>query len=177
MDNRGVRSNGGFRMIVPKLRISWDPGCKGMPTVPPYPEHLAVTLGQIMNNAGAMTNGMFTGSGSKAFGCFEVVDNTFATPAVLFLGDYRLTTYVDYAVGASASDTADNFVAAICKIPGFYAFSPIGGIVSVECDYQADDIQFRAAHYGDVVSLGNFNANDGYLNKGTPQAGPPILTT
>lgn len=173
MDNSGVRSNGGFRMLTPNLQFSWDPSVKGMPVQPPSPRFLTTTLGPIMANHGAIANGMMTtGAFIKAIGSFTVADNNFADPSELILGPYRLVNGVDYVVGATDGDTATNIATAISKIPGFSASANLT-VVSVECDAQADDVPFKAINYGDTESLGSFTG-DGYLTKGIPQAGPPI---
>lgn len=173
MNNRGIRFGGGFRMSTIKRPIFWDPSQAGMPTKPPRPDYRTTLLGPIMANHGALTNGMMTGTAfAKATGSFEVLDNTFPAPAELILGGHRLVNTVDYAVGALVADTAHNLAAAISNLPGFYA-THLLAVVTVECDYQADDVEFRVVHYGGVISLGNFTGG-GYLTKGVPYVGPPV---
>ena len=176
MNNRGVRSNGGFKMLAPAPVGYWDPSQAGMPTKPTKPPHRTVTMGVITANQGPITNGLLTGSTfSKATGSFTVADNTFPAPVELILGDYRLVNTIDYAVSAiAAANTATNIAAAISKVTGYKA-SAIGATVTVLCDYQADDIEFRAVHYGNVISLNAFTGS-GYLTLGVPYAGPPVLT-
>jgi hypothetical protein len=172
---KGIRFDGGFKMLAPNPVGGWDPSQAGTPTKPAKPAHRSVTLGAIMDNQGSIANGMLTGTTfAKATGAFEVLDNTFPAPAELVLGDFRLVNTVDYVVGAAVGNTATNMAAVISKLPG-YSASAIGAVVTVLCDHQADDIDFRVVHYGGVFSLGNFTGS-GYLTKGVPYVGPPILT-
>ena len=171
---KGVKSNGGFRMLAPKLATSWDPSIKGMSAKPATPSFRTVTLGQITSNRGVEGNGtMTTGAFAKAHGSFTVADNTFGFPIELIIGDYRLVNTIDYVVGAAAADTATNLAAAISTLPGFSATAALA-VVTVLCDYPADDTDFRAIQHGDTVTLGSFTGG-GFLTKGTPNAGPPVL--
>jgi hypothetical protein len=172
---KGIRFNGGFKMLAPAPVGNWDPSQKGMPVKPTVPHHRTVTQGVIMADNGAVTNGMMTGTSfAKATGTFEVVDNTFADPVELVIGDYRIFNSVDYAVGVAAANTATNIAAVISKLPGFSATAALA-VVTVLCDHQADDTDFRALHHGTTLTLSNFTGS-GYLTKGVPYAGPPVLT-
>lgn len=172
---KGIKFNGGFRMLAPAPVGYWDPSQAGMPVKPPRPSHRTVTSGVITADNGVVANGMMTGSTfSKATGHLEVVDNTFATPVELILGDYRITNTVDYAVGVAAANTATNMAVSISKLPGYSATANLA-VVTVLCDHQADDVDFRAVHHGSTLTLSNFTGN-GFLTKGVPYAGPPVLT-
>lgn len=172
---KGIRFAGGFKMMAPAPVGYWDPSQAGMPSKPPKPEHRTVTLGVIMDSKGALTNGMMTGTVfSKATGTFEVVNNTFADPVELVIGDYHIFNSVDYAIGGAAADTATNIAAVISKLLGFSATAALA-VVTVLCDHQADDTDFRALHHGTTLTLGNFTGS-GYLTKGVPYVGPPVLT-
>jgi hypothetical protein len=129
-----------------------------------------------MDSKGAVSNGMMTGTVfSKATGTFEVVDNTFASPVELVLGDHRIFNSVDYAIGGSKALTAANIAATISLLPGFSATASPAAVVTVLCDHQADDTDFRALHHGATLTLSNFTGY-GYLTKGVPYVGPPVLT-
>ena len=172
---KGIRFDGGFRMLAPAPVGYWDPSQAGMPVKPHKPSHRTVTLGVITASNGAIANGMMTGSTfSKATGHFEIVSNAFAVPVELVLGDYRIVNGVDYTVGAAAADTATNMAASISKLPGYSATAALA-VVTVLCDYQADDVDFRAVHHGSTLTLSSFTGS-GFLTKGVPYAGPPVLT-
>lgn len=173
---KGIRSNGGFKMMAPGPVGYWDPSQAGMPSKPPRPSHRTVTSGVIMDSKGALTNGMMTGTSfSKATGHFEVVDNTFADPVELIIGDYHIFNSVDYAIAGSKALTAANIAATISLLPGFSATASGLAVVTVLCTHQADDTDFRAIHHGATLTLDNFSGS-GYLTKGVPYAGPPVLT-
>jgi hypothetical protein len=175
MSKGNLRSNGGFRMTTPIQVQAWDPGIKGMSTKPTKPSHRTVTMGVIMGDGGFIINGMMTGTAfAGATGTFTVADNTFPAPVELVLGDYRLVNSIDYIIGAAATDTAHNIAAAISTLPGWSATHNLA-VVTVVYVYPADDIEFRAVHHGGVLSFTTFSGG-GYLTKGVPYAGPPVLT-
>lgn len=172
---KGIRFAGGFKMMAPTPVGYWDPSQAGMPTKPVRPAHRTVTSGVIMDSKGALTNGMMTGTSfAQATGHFEVVDNTFADPVELIIGDYHLFNSVDYAIAGTKAATATNIAAVISKLPGFSATAALA-VVTVLCSHQADDTDFRALHHGATLTLSNFTGS-GYLTKGVPYAGPPVLT-
>lgn len=172
---KGIRFDGGFKMAAPVPVGYWDPSQAGMPAKPLKPSFRTVTQGVIMDVSGALANGMMTGTNfSQATGTFEVVDNTFADPVELILGDYHIFNSVDYAIGAAAANTATNIAAVISKLPGFSATAALA-VVTVLCTHQADDTVFRALHHGTTLTLSNFTGS-GYLTKGVPYVGPPVLT-
>lgn len=170
----GVKFDGGFKMLAPKLSTSWDPSMAGMPTKPSKPSHRTVTLGVIMSDRGAIGNGMLTtGTLSNATGHFAVADNSFPAVAELVLGNHRLINTIDYAVGTTATLTAVNIAASISKLAGWVATSALA-VVTVKYNHQADDVEFRVVHHGGVVSFNAFTGG-GYLTKGVPSVGPPVL--
>ena len=173
---KGIRSHGGFKTMAPAPVGYWDPSQAGMPVKPPRPSHRTVTSGVIMDSKGVLTNGMMTGTSfSKATGHFEVVDNTFASPVELVLGDYRIFNSVDYAIAGSKILTAANIAATISTLPGFSASNSGTAVVTVLCDHPMDDTRFCVLHHGATLTLSNFTGS-GYLTKGVPYVGPPVLT-
>jgi len=172
---KGIRFNGGFKMMAPAPVGYWDPSQNGMPIKPTKPSHRTVTIGVIMDSSGAVTNGMMTGTlFSMATGSFEVVDNAFVDPVELIIGDYHIFNSVDYAIAGTKALTAANIAATISLLPGFSA-SAIAEVVTVQYNHQADDTDFRVLHHGSTLTLSNLTGS-GYLTKGVPYAGPPVLT-
>lgn len=173
---KGIRFAGGFKMLAPAPVGYWDPSQAGMPPKPPRPTYWTVTSGVIMADNGAVTNGMMTGTSfAPATGTFKVVDNTFAATVELIIGDYHIFNSTDYAIAGTAALTAANIAATISLLPGFSATASDLAVVTVRCSHQADGTDFRALHYGATLTLSEFTGF-GYLTKGVPYAGPPVLT-
>lgn len=173
MINRGVKAPGDFKMLVGIVPYGGNPAIPGVLGTP-VKKRTTVTLGPILTNAGAVGNGTMHHVHTDATGSFTVADNTFPGPVELVLGDYHIFNSFDYLVGAAAADTAANIAAAICKLPGFSATSLLA-VVTVKSTAQADDIEFRAHQHSTVDAFNAFTGS-GYLVKGLPVAGPPIIT-
>lgn len=171
-----TRTAGGFTLHVQTYPYGTDPTRAGIWGKPP-PLRSTVTLGPIHDAKGAFANGMMvtpiTGY-VPATGSFVVADNTFPAVAELLIGDYRLLNNFDYAIGVGVNQTATNIAAAISRLPNFSA-SAVGATVTVRCFQQADEVVFKAIHHGAVVSFDTFTGN-GFLTRGVPQAGAPVLT-
>jgi len=112
-----------------------------------------------------------------ALGQFTVANNNFGTGrAVLVIGNYRLISNIDFIPGGGAPATAAAIAVAIGRLPGFAAI-PAGADVLV--GYQsgpADEISFRAEHYGTVINFDPFVPANELLAAGSPNIEPPALT-
>jgi len=176
MNNKGVKSAGGFKMLLNTYPYGTDPAVPGV-LGRPRPNRKTVTQGPILSDAGALGNGMMITPNTgpvQATGSFKVADNTFPGTAELIMGDYRLINNFDYLIGAAAADTATNIAAAISRVPGFSATALVD-VVTVNYIHAADDTEFRAIQHSTVLSFTLFTGN-GYLTKGVPVAGPPVFT-
>lgn len=112
-----------------------------------------------------------------ALGTFTVADNNFTTGrAVLVLGEFRLISNIDFIPGGGAAATATAIAAAISRLTG-YAAVPVGANVIVSYGSgPADQIDFKAEHYGTHTNFTTFVPADGILAFGSPDIEPPLLT-
>lgn len=174
--NTGVKSAGGFKMLVGIVPYGGNPAISGVLGTPRKLRQ-TVTTGPVMTDAGSFANGMLsrplTGP-TQATGTFTVADNSFPAPAELILGTHRLVNSFDYLIGADTAHTATNIAAAISLLPGFSAVA-VASVVTVSYSHQADDTPFFAIHYGTVTSFNTFTGA-GFLTRGTPIVGPPVIT-
>ena len=108
---------------------------------------------------------------------FEVLNNSFAFPSSLILGDYELVSNVDFVVGVGVNDTAANIATAIGRLPGYEALSG-GAVVTVFYDAGARDVvELRARNFGVVANFGNFVTaqNTDALFPGNPGYASPLI--
>ncbi len=122
-------------------------------------------------------NGAFVGAIAPKTGDFTVADNDFSTGvALLILGEFELTSNIDYAIGGTTTVTADNMVVAISRLPGFSA-SNVGAVVTVEFSTgPASEVEFRASHRGTVTNFTPLDPATGFMGNGGPGVSAPVLT-
>lgn len=106
-----------------------------------------------------------------------VDDNDFTTgTAVITLGDYTLTSGVDYVPGGTTAVTAANIAAAISTLPGFTATVPAGSQVDIEYVYgPANQVDFSITYYGTILNFDPVDPTDGFMGNGGPNFAPPDL--
>lgn len=157
-----ARSAGAFKMVVGKSAFS----SRSTHTMG------VVGVGGTTRNAGVVATTPPVGRS----GSFTVADNDFSTGWVeLFLGDYRLLSGVEYAIGLNVNATAANLAAAISAMPGFTA-SALGAVVTVVFNDPMGEIDFRAVHRGSHTNFTTFTPSTGYLGGGDPTIGAPVIT-
>jgi hypothetical protein len=108
-----------------------------------------------------------------------VADNDFSTgPSEIHLGNVRLLSVVDFAIGALAADTAHNIAEAITNLGAAYGYSAthLLDVVTVVASSTMDEIEFRALHYGTHANFGSFTPSNNLLGGGSPSIGPLVLT-
>ena len=166
-------SPGAFQVVVGSRPYGTDPSWTGH--TPPTPRNTylgaVVTTGVAAHNANIVATTPPVGMS----GTVTVADNDFTTGWVEFiLGDYRLISDIEFAVGAGVNDTATNLAAAISLLPGFSA-SAVGADVTVLSSDTMGEIDFRALHRGTKVNL-TFVPSTGFLSGGDPTIGAPVMT-
>lgn len=153
---------------------------------PLQPPHLrtAVLYGPIHKDGNAnILNGLMDENPSApatlspATGTFTVSDNNFGTGrSVLVIGNFRLISNVDFVPGGGAAATATVIAASINRLQGYEA-TALGADVTVNyTSGPADEISFRGEHYGTVTNFDSFVPDNGYLDTGSPDIQPPVLT-
>ena len=173
---RRVRSNGAIKMLTGLYPHGPDPVWPGL-FGRPLPRFNAVSMGIVtkgqVNQPGRMTTAP-TGA-TACHGTLVVADNDFSTGRVeLVLGNYRLINSIDYQVGLAAANTATNLAAAISLYQGFAA-TALGITVTIVAAATADEIDFRALHYGTKVNFTPLTPDAGILALGSPQISAPVL--
>ena len=108
-------------------------------------------------------------------GTVTVANNTFAGPTTILLGQYVLTTDVEFAVGGDVTATATNLATAINNLPGFDA-TPAGAVVTVTGPFGVigNDLIFKAG--GASPQNFTFNPADDSLGGAEPVIGPPLIS-
>lgn len=110
-----------------------------------------------------------------ATGSILVADNTFTSAAVLYLGDFTVTSGVDFTVGGSTALTATALAAAIQALPGFSASAALS-TVSVTGPFGPDGNEVRcSATYQGSVQNYTITPVTGFLSGAEPYLGPPVL--
>jgi len=113
--------------------------------------------------------GLMDGAIAPKVGSLTVADDDFTTGvAVLYLGDFTLTSDVDYVTGGGVAVTAANIAAAILPLPGFVA-NAVGATVTINyTSGPADEVPFRVVYYGTKTNFAPVIPNDGLLGNGGP---------
>lgn len=191
MSRKLVGAQAAFTVIAPALRGGSDPskGVSGNPDVKwrtVTQQHFIEAPGKtVEGDLSSQTPGLRTRIGHvdyttsplpvNATGTVTVAGNTFAGPTTLQLGPYTLTSGVEFAVGATANDTATNLQGAIDALPG-YSASVLAPVVTVTGPFGV--IGNEAAFKAGGASPSNFtlSPDTGVLSGGDPSLGPVILT-
>lgn len=174
MSIKKTTSAGAFTMLVGSRPYCSDPAWNGH--TPPTPRS-TVALGQI-TTGGAATNACVTATSPPVgrSGTLTVADNDFTTGwAEVILGDYRLISVLDFAVGVAAANTATNLATAISRFPGFRATALVA-VVTVVYDAPMGEVEFRVLHRGTKTNFTSLSPNTGFLGGGDPTVGPLVLT-
>lgn len=177
MTIKRVTSPGSFRVLVGSRPYGSDPTWRGH--TPPTPRN-TMDFGPIQVG-GAAQNGRVTPTTPPAnqAGVFTVADNNFVTGvAELIIGNVRLRSASDYAIGAGAAATATNIATAINGLTLSEGISAVavGADVAVEFSAPMDEVEFRALHYGTVVNFTPLAPANGLMAGGDPVIGPPVIT-
>lgn len=174
-----------FTLIAPVLQSGSDPslGPAGNPQIkwstftqqffPKVPERGPYVVGDPGQRGTDI--GLLTGTRTASGGTITVASNTFLGPTILRLGRYTLTTGVDFAVGATANDTATNLHAAIAALPEYAGSTVVAPVITVVGPPGPGGNV--AAFHAEGVSAGNLTlapATD-RLAGGQPVIGPPTL--
>lgn len=113
---------------------------------------------------------------TAATGEFTVADNDFTTgAAILFLGENKIISDIDFIPGVGVDDTATAIAAAISRLPGFSATSN-GALVMVEWEGSFDEVEFYARHYGTKTNFSTFVPDNNFFAMGRPYISAPGLT-
>lgn len=107
-------------------------------------------------------------------GTLTVADNDFSVRAVIILGQFRLTSGVDFAIGGSTAATATNIAASISQLFGFTAVANASD-VEIAFDASLSRVTFRTFSVGDVNNF-SLVPTDGFLEPGAPRIQTPVLT-
>lgn len=115
------------------------------------------------------TVGLLDGAIANKTASLTVADNDFSTgKAIIQLGEYLITSEVDYAIGGGVNATATNIAASIDNLPRFTA-SPTGA--QVDIGYSggpANIVTFRVFYYGTKTNFNPISPEDGLMGNGTP---------
>jgi hypothetical protein len=108
----------------------------------------------------------------NATGTIEVTSNAFTGPTTVILGDFVLTTDVDFDIGGAATVTATNLAAAIDALPGYSAPAPGAAIVSVSGlrGVIGNHVVFKSG--GSTPQNFDFTPTDGSMSGAEPAIGP-----
>lgn len=120
--------------------------------------------------------GRISGSLSRASGVVVVADNDFTAKAVLYIGQYKLTSGEDFTPGVDTAATASALAALIDRLPGFAA-SVSGSSITVATTVpgpSGNTVPFKAWHASSVINF-TLTPSDGFLSGGGPSVGPPVL--
>lgn len=140
----------------------------------PPPNRQAITH-QVLSVGDARVNaqnhiGRIGGAISPKVASLVVADDDFTTGiAVIFLGDYTLTSDVDYVTGGGAAVTAANLAAAIDTLPGFNATVSAGTQVDIEYVIgPANQVDFSVVYYGTIENFTPVTPTTGEMGNGGP---------
>ena len=177
MTVKRVTTSGSFRMLIGSRPYCSDPAWNGH--TPPTPRS-TVTMGPV-TMAGTVRNARVTPTLPPVgmSGSFTVADNDFTTGrAEILLGNVRLLSGVEYAIGAAATDTAHNIAAAISALGAGCGFAAthLLAVVTVVASNTMGEIEFRALHYGSHVNFTPLIPDTNMLGGGDPVIGAPLLT-
>jgi len=180
--HRRVHAPTPFRVLVGTYPHHTEPDRS--PPLQPAHTRTAVLYGPIHKDGYAQiqnglinTNPVAPFTPYPAVGQFTVADNNFTTGrAILVLGNYRLISNIDFIPGGGAAATALAIAAAIDRLPGFDALAAGINVVVGYYSGSADEIDFRAEHYGTVVNFTPFIPPTGEMFTGSPNIEPPVLT-
>lgn len=174
-----------FTMLVANIQGGSDPG-RGTPTIKLRKGFRQQIFTEIPVSAGISKSngaspgvssrlGLLTGTPTGVNVTVTVDDNDFTYPAVLFIGDYVLTSGEDYIVGGTTSDTATALAAAIDGCTKFTA-TAIGSAVQITgpANPNVNNQMFLARYEG---SIANFTLSEttGWFTGASPVLGPPEI--
>lgn len=192
MSRKLISAQRPFTMLIANLRQGSDPsrGPSGNPQVirETYTSQFFPEIpgrGPEVGTPNPRTPGIGTHIGHVAYtvdgipvnstGDITVALDTFTGPTTVHLGEFVLTSNVDFATGGGVAVTATNLGAAIDALPGYSA--TVGAAV-VTVTGPAGVIGNEVAFYSDGSSPQNltFVPVDGTLGGAEPVIGPPVLT-
>lgn len=124
------------------------------------------------NHIGLLVGAFFPGLASLV-----VANNNFGTGIVVIsLGEYTLTSNVDYVIGASTAATAANIASAIGFFPGFHASVSAGSQVDITYTLgPANQVPFTIMYYGTVENFTPVSPGTGEMASGGPNFGSVAL--
>jgi len=192
MSKKLIGAQAAFTMLVPVYRGGSNPsrGVAGNPDVKRQTmtmQHFPEIGGRGPETAvsSPKTPGIATRVGHVAYttspipvhatGTITVAGNIFAGPTSVLLGQFLLTSGIEFAIGGTEALTAINLAAAIDALPGYSAPVPGAAIVTVTGPFGVlgNEVLFQA----DGASPYNFTftPEDGSLAGAEPALGPVIL--
>jgi hypothetical protein len=110
-----------------------------------------------------------------ATGTITVAADTWTGPTTVHIGQYVLTSDVDFVTGGGVNATATNLAAAIDALPGYSAPAPGAAIITVTGPFgvQGNEVAFYAD--GSTPQNLTFVPADDTLEGAEPTLGPVIL--
>ena len=187
MGNYALSAQAPFTLIAPVLQSGSDPslGPAGNPQIkwstftqqffPEISDRGPFMVGNPGQQGPGTGIGLLSGNRVASTGTITISSNTFLGPTSLRLGRYTLMTGVDFAVGATANDTATNLHAAIAALPEYAASTVLAPVITVVGPI--GPAGNRLLFLAEGVSAGNFALAPfmAYLSGGQPVIGPPTL--
>jgi hypothetical protein len=135
--------------------------------------------GNMAEGARPSFNGIQVAPGAadpRPTGTLTVADNDFSTgPCIVQIGDFEFIPGVDFAVGALAANTADNFRDALLEITGWFA-STAGAVLTFRYPHPGR-IRFEVHHHGTITNMTPLVPLTGRLSYGGTATAAPGLTT
>ena len=167
-------------MLTPVFPYGSDPSAS--PPQQPTPRWSSCGITNILTDGNAKTQhgkmNLVGATVAPATGSLTVANNDFSTGrAEIRLGNFRLTSNVDFVPGINVQATAVVIAAAISRLFGFAATAPGAGVVNIQ--YQsgpADRIQFEVIHYGTITNFTPLDPTTGILTYGSPAVGAPDVS-
>ena len=110
-----------------------------------------------------------------ATAAITVADNTFTDVATILIGDFTVSSGIDFTVGAGTALTAAAIATAIDNLPGFSA-SALLSVVTVTGPAGPDGTEVRcSAVYRGAVENYTFAPTNGFMSGAKPNLGPPVI--
>jgi hypothetical protein len=138
--------------------------------------HQILTIGDKRTSAQNYV-ALLAGAISPKVASLTVANDDFTTgTTVITLGDFTLTSDIDYVTGGGAAVTAANLAAAITALPGFTATVPAGAQVDIEYGYgPANQVDFNILYNGTITNFTPVTPDTGLMDNGGPNFAPPDL--
>lgn len=176
MGIKRVRAPAAFTQLVGSRATGYDPSLNMTKDT----LRVSATFTSVSKDGGVNQNARMVttpaGTVASQTGTFTVASNDFSGGRVeLVLGDYRIINSVEYQLGGTVAATATNIAAAISLLSGFQAVAVDAVVTVTYGGGPADEVEFRAVHYGTVDNFTPFNPATGLMGGGSPAIGAPLF--